>query len=93
MFLFAITGLTLNHAATISAKPEVTQHTTTRSPELLKLLAKAPADTILPDAVSKSLLPTIGLDTRGRAAERSDDEVYVAMPGPGRWLRWASSCR
>lgn len=84
MLLFAITGLTLNHAATISAKPEVTQHSATLPPELLKLLAKAPADTVLPDAVSASLLPTTGLDTRGRAAEWSDEEVYVAMPGPGR---------
>lgn len=84
MFLFAITGLTLNHAATISARPEVTQHTAILSPELRKLLAKTPADMILPEAVSVVLLPTLKLDTRARAAEWTDEEVYVAMPGPGR---------
>jgi hypothetical protein len=84
MFLFAITGLTLNHAATISAKPQVTEHSAVLSRDLLTLLAKRPADMVLPDAVSASLLPTTGLDTRGRTAEWSDEEVYVALPGPGR---------
>jgi hypothetical protein len=85
MLLFAITGLTLNHAATISAEPRVTQHTTKLSPRLMTLLAKPSGpNAALPEAVAANLLPIVGLDTRGRAAEWNDDEVYVAMPGPGR---------
>lgn len=85
VLLFAITGLTLNHAATITAKPNVTQHSATLPPQLLALL-KTPASDVapLPAAVADHLKPILGLDTANRAAEWSDEEVYVAMPGPGR---------
>jgi hypothetical protein len=52
---------------------------------LMTLLAKPSGpNAALPEAVAANLLPIVGLDTRGRAAEWNDDEVYVAMPGPGR---------
>ncbi|MDB5715594.1 MAG: hypothetical protein JWO15_2991 [Sphingomonadales bacterium] len=89
MLLFAITGLTLNHAATISAKPRVTEHAVTLAPPLLAMLKKTPAsDAPLPDAVAANLASILNLDARDRAAEWTDGEVYVAMPGPGRdaWI-------
>jgi hypothetical protein len=85
MLLFAITGLTLNHAATISVTPKVVQHTATLSPSLLAMLKREAAkDAPLPDAVVDYLTPIIKLDPTGHAGEWSTTEVYVAMRGPGR---------
>lgn len=89
MLLFAITGLTLNHAATITATPHVTKHAATLPPPLLALLKTPPGnDAPLPDAVAAHLAPVVELDARGRSGEWTDGEVYVAMPGPGRdaWI-------
>lgn len=90
MLLFAITGITLNHAASIGATPEVTTREATLSPPLLRLLKAEPpaADSPLPPPVVERLDDLVGLDASGRAAEWSDEEVYVALPGPGRdaWI-------
>lgn len=89
MLLFALTGLTLNHAATISARPTVTDQAATLPPPLLALLRHTPGENApLPGAVAAHLAPIVSLDAHGRAAEWSDGEVYVAMPGPGRdaWI-------
>jgi hypothetical protein len=84
VLLFAITGLTLNHAATITDEPRVTQHDAMLPAQLLALLKTAPrADAPLPDAVAEHLKPITELDAHNRAGEWTDDEVYVAMPGPG----------
>ncbi|MBO9580087.1 MAG: PepSY-associated TM helix domain-containing protein [Sphingobium sp.] len=86
MMLFAITGFTLNHAASIGATPKVTQNEATLAAPLLAQLEATPAarDAPLPDAVADAVTKAVHLDPRGRAAEWSEDEVYVAMPGPGR---------
>ena len=89
MLLFAVTGLTLNHAATIAAKPRVTEKTATLSPPLLAMLEATPAaDAPLPAPVAAQLRSVLDLDAGGRKAEWSPGEVYVAMPAPGRdaWL-------
>lgn len=86
MFLFAITGLTLNHAASIGAEPVVTHKEAVLPAALLAQIQKAPAakDAPLPDAVGAEVARLVQPDPRGKAAEWSDEEVYVAMPGPGR---------
>jgi hypothetical protein len=85
MFLFAITGITLNHASSIDAKPKVVDRSAMLPPPLLALLKAKPAtsDAPLPDAVAAKIADLISLDGHGKPAEWSDDEVYVAMPGPG----------
>ncbi len=85
MLLFAITGITLNHSASIHADPVVTHRTGTLDRPLLALLAKTPAakDAPLPAAVAAKVRDLTGLDPAGRAAEWSDEEAYVAMPRPG----------
>lgn len=84
MLLFAITGLTLNHASSIGAKPVVTQKSAILPLPLLRMLAAPhPADAPLPDAVAANVATTIGLDARGKAGEWSDTDVYVALPRPG----------
>ncbi|TCP37449.1 hypothetical protein EV292_101973 [Sphingomonas sp. BK235] len=85
MLLFAVTGITLNHAAAIGATPRVSERSATLPPGerlLLRAEPDARADP-LPLAVAERLRGTIGLDVRGRAAEWSDTEVYVALPRAG----------
>ncbi len=86
MFLFAITGITLNHAASIGAEPRVVQSRGRIAPGLLRQLPPAGDSTApLPTDVAKAVAATVPLDPSGFAADWSaDDEVYVAMPGPGR---------
>jgi hypothetical protein len=85
MLMFAITGVTLNHAASIPGKPQVEDKTATLAPSLLHLLKATPAqsDAPIPTAVAAAVAQAVGLDPAGRAAEWSDTEVYVAMPRPG----------
>ena len=81
---FAVTGLTLNHAASISATPVVTERAGTLPAPLLPQLAHpATTDAPLPPAVAAAVQAAVGLDAGSHAGEWSDDEVYVALPRPG----------
>ena len=86
MLLFAITGITLNHAASIGAAPQVTRTEGTLAPRLLESLRGDPpaADSPLPPAVAQAVADAVRLDPGARPAEWSEEEAYVAMPGPGR---------
>jgi hypothetical protein len=85
MMLFAVTGLTLNHAASIGASPQVTRAEATLPPALIARLRGAHGkDDPLPADVAQAVAAQVHLDPGSRPAEWSDDEAYVAMPGPGR---------
>jgi hypothetical protein len=85
MLLFAITGITLNHASTISAEPKVTQGSATLPAPLLAQLKTTPAEGApLPNAVADEIEARVSLDAHGKPGEWSEEEVYVALPGPGR---------
>jgi hypothetical protein len=90
MLLFSITGITLNHAAQISAKPTVTtREEKLPAPLLARLQSEGNAEKApLPAIVSEWLGDQLGLSTSSRVAEWSEDEVYVSMPRPGgdAWL-------
>lgn len=84
MLLFAITGLTLNHAASIGAKPSVVDSNATLPRPLLAALAKPPAnDAPLPPPVARAVKAMVGLAAGDHAGEWSAGEVYVALPRPG----------
>jgi len=85
MLLFAITGLTLNHAASIDATPRVTHRTARLDPALRAMLAAPPTtkDMPLPAPVARRVAALVGLDPAGRPVEWSDAEAYVALPRPG----------
>lgn len=85
MFVFSVTGITLNHAATISAEPQIVTATATLPASTTGLLARTqPAENApLPDRVRDDVRALVGVDVGAAAAEWSDDEVYVAVPGPG----------
>ena len=84
MLLFAVTGLTLNHAATIGATPVVTEQAAILPAPLRPLLSRSqPADAPLPSPVASAVAAATGLDPAGRAVEWSDTDAYVALPRPG----------
>ncbi len=84
MLLFAITGITLNHAGSIDATPIVVEKTATLPPALLARL-KTPTATgdPLPAPVAAAVKLAVGLDPSGKPGEWSEADVYVALPRPG----------
>lgn len=84
MLLFAITGITLNHAASIGAEPKVTRaEAVLPAAAIAALKGQHAAAAPLPAAVASAVEQAVKLDPSGRPGEWSDGEVYVAMPGPG----------
>ncbi|MEN2784964.1 PepSY-associated TM helix domain-containing protein [Sphingomonas qilianensis] len=84
MLLFSVTGITLNHAASIGATPVVVSREAVLPGPLLSALPKTPAASApLPGPVAAAVVTAVGVDPTGRAGEWSDDEVYVALPRPG----------
>lgn len=88
MLAFAVTGITLNHAADIEASPQVETRTALLPGSLLAMLAPAGSATALPVAVTTWLDDALDVDVGDRAAEWSPDEIYLALPRPGgdAWL-------
>ena len=90
MLLFAATGITLNHAASIEAKPR-TEHRQAQLPApLLRALSGEDErkGAALPAAVADWIGSTVEIDVAGRPADWSADEIYLSMPRPGgdAWL-------
>lgn len=90
MLLFAITGITLNHAAKIEAKPQVTSTKATLPGEFLAPLAreKFKGKKPVPDAAAAWIEARLPARLQGKEAEWSDSEIYVGLPRPGgdAWL-------
>jgi hypothetical protein len=90
MILFAVTGITLNHAAQIKATPVVADQTGTLPAPLLTRLAEMPEETAapVPPAVARWAAQTFKANIGGKPTETTADEVYVAlaMPGGDGWL-------
>lgn len=85
MLLFAITGITLNHAGAIEAKPK-TVEVEGQLPAPLIALAKAAQEKQgpLPDEVRAWLAKEVDAQVpKGAAVEWTDAEGYVALPRPG----------
>jgi uncharacterized protein len=84
LILFTITGITLNHAASIGATPEVrTGERAVPDPVRAAMTAGAGAREI-PAGVSEWVERELGIPLRNATAEWSEDELYVSAPGPGR---------
>lgn len=96
MFLFSITGITLNHASQIEARPVVVRQQATLPAALAQQLrataqqhdgAKQP----LPADAERWLRTQWKIQAAGRVAEWASDEVYLALPKAGgdAWVRFA----
>ena len=85
LLLFAITGITLNHAGQIPANPKVVERKATLPPAQLAALAKGPADgkAPVPVVVADWLGQHAKVNVAGKDGEWSPEEVYVALPRPG----------
>ena len=85
MLLFAITGITLNHAGQIPAEPVTLERTATLPAPLLERLSAFPAETTdpVPDAIARWLSSELDVSVAGKPTETAPDEVYVALKGPG----------
>ncbi len=85
MLLFAITGVTLNHAAQIPAEPVTVQTTATLPAPLLERLADVPEETTdpVPDAIARWAAAELDVSIAGKPTETAPDEIYVALKGPG----------
>jgi hypothetical protein len=91
MLLFSLTGITLNHAADIAATPQVTEREFTLAPEVLAVLAEAPAEGVtrgVPGAVGQAIEDALGVSIGGRRVEWTEFDAYVGLPRPGgdAWL-------
>ncbi|RZL67639.1 MAG: hypothetical protein EOP77_04065, partial [Variovorax sp.] len=99
MVLFSVTGFTLNHAGQIEAKPAISSRHGKLDAALQGQLQSRTAE-VKADKASKGKAPVpaelqtwvqkqFAVDTSGRDAEWSDDEIYLSLPRPGgdAWLR------
>ncbi|QWC58430.1 hypothetical protein F7D01_11780 [Erythrobacter sp. 3-20A1M] len=82
MLLFAITGITLNHAGDIEASPQVASREATMPASVLKTLRQRSNESV-PPAAMQWLDDEFDVDLAGRAPEWSADELYIALPRPG----------
>ena len=84
MLLFAVTGITLNHASKIEAQPQIVHRTLKLPAPLLQALGKHDeGNAPLPANVATWISQQLGVSVAARSAEWSADEVYLSMPGPG----------
>ena len=85
LVLFAVTGITLNHAAQIPAEPVTVEQTGALPPPLLARLADFPSETTdpAPEAVASWASETFGVQIAGRPTETTPEEIYVALAEPG----------
>lgn len=90
MAIFALTGITLNHAGQIEAAPKVVMREGQLPQPLVASLKAAPsvAKVALPSEVSAWLQRDMRVNVSGRDTEWSAQEIYVALPRPGgdAWL-------
>ena len=85
LLLFSITGITLNHAASIGATPQVSTGNAQLPPALVSELAaeRGVADAV-PSGVSRWIESQFDIDVDAATPEWSEDELYLSAPGPGR---------
>ncbi|MCR8716384.1 PepSY-associated TM helix domain-containing protein [Stenotrophomonas indicatrix] len=89
MLLFAVTGLTLNHAAKIEAKPQVQNQQLELPADVRSQLGtREDGNAPLPRPARQWLDDQLGISIGGRPAEWSAEEIYLSLPRPGgdAWL-------
>lgn len=88
MLLFAITGITLNHAGQIEGKARVTSRIEQLPEQLQERLLANPPSSELPTELAAWLEVALDIRLAGREPEWSDGELYIGMPRPGgdAWL-------
>ena len=83
MLLFAVTGITLNHASQISAKAHIVTLDSVLPKPLLAELQLAATQQQLPSSVHNWLEQQLKQSINPTHAEWSSNELYLALPRPG----------
>ena len=85
MILFAVTGITLNHASQIPATPVVKETIAQLPQPLLERLAEFPEETTdpVPDAVARWAKDSFKVQISDKPTETTAEEIYVALAAPG----------
>lgn len=83
MLLFAVTGITLNHASQISAKPLIVTLDRALPKPLLAELQLTATQQQLPSSVHNWLEQQLKQSINPTYAEWSSAELYLALPRPG----------
>lgn len=85
MLLFAVTGITLNHAGRLEGRARVEAREAALPRALAASLAALPGTgrAPLPEDVAAWLSAELGVAIAGQAAELTRDEVLVSLPRPG----------
>ena len=85
MLLFAVTGITLNHAGSFEARPRVESRDAALPANLVSKLRALPQTgrAALPEGVQDWLSVELGVRLAGREAELTRDEALVSLPRPG----------
>jgi hypothetical protein len=82
--LFTITGVTLNHASSISGQPIVTTHAAQVPATLRGSLAARASDVApLPPGLGEWIESEFHVSVDDAVIEWSDEELYLSTPGPG----------
>jgi hypothetical protein len=85
MLLFAVTGLTLNHAGSLSASPSQEERQAAVPAQLQAALQALPdgGDQPVPPALARWASEAFAIGIAELAAEVDADEVFVTVPRPG----------
>ena len=84
LLLFSITGITLNHASSIGASPEVaTGNAQLPAALMTELAGQRDATAPVPAAVVSWIDGEFGVDVSRASPEWSEDELYLSAPRPG----------
>lgn len=83
LLLFAVTGYTLNHAASMEAKPNLTHIEKTLDATAMAALPQARDKAALPQPVVASIATLTGVKLGNHPADVSADEIFVDLAGPG----------
>lgn len=84
MILFALTGITLNHAGQIEAAPKTVMREGKLPPDLVTILRTTPnTKDPVPEPVRAWLSREMAVNVANRETEWSAKEIYVALPRPG----------
>ena len=89
MLLFAITGITLNHAAQITVKPRIDTIERQLPEDILSAITQPDADKApLSQPLAQWLEQELDIVVGTRSAEWSEEEIYLSLPRPGgdAWL-------
>jgi hypothetical protein len=83
MLMFALTGVTLNHADVFESKGEPLVREVALPGALQQRLSRLPPQAVVPDAVATEIRRLTGADVTARKAENQYGEIVFDLAAPG----------